>query len=182
MHQITEKVALLEAITGYSFTDKRRGASALFTYNAYCPDFGEPTSIKKNDELAIYGDAVLRRHLCEKWLEKGLSKSKSFPGWFTCPLPNFLCLGEWNQIIQQTSSNANLASVGRAHGLGGCIVLNPGTTVVTDKMIATAMEAIIGAVSLDGGSNAVNRLLNALDLSHNLLRVVMSKFFAYPLP
>lgn len=47
--------------------------------------------------------------------------------------------------------------------------------------MATAMEAIIGAVSLDGGSNAVERLLDTLNLSHSLLRVVMSKFFYNPL-
>ncbi|OCT51940.1 RNase3 domain protein [Cladophialophora carrionii] len=73
------------------------------------------------------------------------------------------------------ASNSNLASIGKARGLDACVVLNPGTAEVTDSVMATTVEAIIGAVSLDGGRAAAEKVMDRLNVTHELLTPVKSK-------
>lgn len=49
--------------------------------------------------------------------------------------------------------NANLVRVMRPTSLPGLIVLNGGTTQVSDDTLATTVEAVIGAIYLDSGRN-----------------------------
>lgn len=49
------------------------------------------------------------------------------------------------------------------------MILNPGNPRASDKTLATTIEAVIGAVKLDGGDAAVAALLTQLNLSHELL-------------
>jgi hypothetical protein len=73
--------------------------------------------------------------------------------------------GHWDsRIRQQLASNANQAKICEDHGLDQCIVPNPGNERVTESMMATALEAIIGAVHQDGGEEAVSRVLRRLGL------------------
>lgn len=85
-----------------------------------------------------------------------------------------MTLEDWTRIVQETASNVNLAIVGKAKGLDSCVVLNPGTTSVTDSVMATTIEAIIGAVELDGGRAAAGEVIEGLGLSHDLLNLVTS--------
>jgi hypothetical protein len=58
--------------------------------------------------------------------------------------------------------------------------MNGGTTRVSSGMVATAVEAILGAVDIDGGRDALARVMNHLGLTqHALLSWV--KFYP-PLP
>jgi hypothetical protein len=85
-------------------------------------------------------------------------------------------LGQWTTILQAISSNENLARVGFNNGLDACIYLNQGTVHVSTKPMSTAMEAILGAVHLDGGEEALVQVMERLGLSHALLTLaVMSK-------
>lgn len=43
-------------------------------------------------------------------------------------------------------------------------MLSPGADKVSDYMVATLMEAVVGAVYLDGGMPAVDRLMAHLGL------------------
>jgi hypothetical protein len=65
--------------------------------------------------------------------------------------------------------NDNLARVGFRTGLDRCINLNPGTIRVSDGMMATTVEAILGAVHLDGGDAALATVMGNLGLTHDLL-------------
>ncbi|KAJ4401154.1 hypothetical protein N0V91_008176 [Didymella pomorum] len=72
---------------------------------------------------------------------------------------------DWTGIIRNDLvTNKKLASHGRALGLHICVIKDPGTGTVSDGMIATTFEAIIGAVfvdssdSLDAVHGVVNRL------------------------
>lgn len=53
-----------------------------------------------------------------------------------------------------------------------CIILNPGTETVSEKTMATTVEALIGAVFCDGGEAALGTLLNHLQLDHEYFRPV----------
>jgi ribonuclease III len=77
--------------------------------------------------------------------------------------------------------NSNLAEVGFQHGLDACVLLNPGTLDVSPLSMASTIEAIIGAVELDGGSEAVMQLVTRLGLVHPMLTSVTSKIPFPPL-
>lgn len=62
-----------------------------------------------------------------------------------------------------------MADIGKNKGLDSCVVLNPGTVGVPDSIMATTMEATIGAVDLDGGKEAAVKVIERLGLSHKLL-------------
>lgn len=68
-------------------------------------------------------------------------------------------------------SNESLAETGFSHGLDVCINKDAGTSSVSNKMMATAVEAILGAVHLDGGDVALRRVLTQLRIvnPHDLL-------------
>lgn len=70
-------------------------------------------------------------------------------------------------------SNDHLSAVGFAHGLADCVILNQGTTSVSSKTMATTVEALLGAVYLDAGRNALVSVLTVLGLIHPFLQVVM---------
>jgi ribonuclease-3 len=183
MSRVLEKVQKCESIIDYQFVKKRHCVDALFAYSGYCHELGEVALIKKNDGLGILGDIILQLHLCKKWLELGLSRGNVHTS-LTCKfVPANQCAPEqWNQVRQEAASNKSLASVGRDQGLDACVVLNPGTTNVPDSVMATTVEAIIGAVSLDGGNDAVGRLIDKLNLNHDLLKAVMSNISFPSLP
>ena len=69
--------------------------------------------------------------------------------------------------------------MGFQHGLDACVILNGGTTVVSDKTMASTVEAVVGAVELDCGSQAMMQVATRLGLVHASLAPVMSNF---PLP
>ena len=67
--------------------------------------------------------------------------------------------------MQQVGSNANLDRMGRLHGLDIYVCRNPaqGGYVSPATMTAT-VEAILGAVYLDGGIDDVSRVMQTLGL------------------
>lgn len=64
--------------------------------------------------------------------------------------------------------------MGYDHGLEACVILNPGTLAVSKGLMADTLEAIIGAVELDGGSEALRRVVTRLGLVHALISSVTS--------
>lgn len=67
------------------------------------------------------------------------------------------------------AGNGNLSQVGSQLGLGACINLNPGTIAVSARAMATAVEAILGAVHQDGGDAALARVMADIGLTHEFL-------------
>jgi dsRNA-specific ribonuclease len=66
--------------------------------------------------------------------------------------------------------------VGFQRGLDACVILNAGTLDVSRLSMASTIEAITGAVELDGGSEAVMQLVTRLGLVHPMLTSVTSRF------
>lgn len=70
---------------------------------------------------------------------------------------------------QHLLSNKNLNRLGRDLGVEKLLVMNPGQVLASDYMVATMIEAIIGAVYLDGDMKAVEQLMVSLGLGPALL-------------
>lgn len=83
-------------------------------------------------------------------------------------------LGLWTTIRNDVLGNTNLAAVGFRAGLDACVHLNPGTNNVSNKTMATTIEAILGAVHRDGGDAALEKVMERLGLTHALLEAVTS--------
>lgn len=82
-----------------------------------------------------------------------------------------LALVHWTAIIRaDLVTNSRLAERGRTLGLDACVICDPGTTTVSDGMLATTLEAVIAAVYVDSGND------------NNTLVAVMEKlkFFDHP--
>ncbi|EXJ81807.1 hypothetical protein A1O1_07872 [Capronia coronata CBS 617.96] len=151
-------VATCESIIQYVFIDKRLCLEAIQASGHVLQWQHNFTRVSKNDRLAVLGDVVTKAHLCEKWFATGRSK------------------GQWTQAEQALLSNAKLSTVGYDHGLQDCVILNEGTPSVSPKTMATTVEAIFGAVFLDGGFRALGAVLVTLGLAHAFLELVMSNF------
>ncbi|KAF7510029.1 hypothetical protein GJ744_007133 [Endocarpon pusillum] len=136
------KIQTGEAIIGYTFNDKRLLWQAIQTSGT--------GAVPKNTRLAVFGDTALNKMLCSRWFALNLSK------------------GDWT-TIRNVAQNSNLAQVGFEHGLKACVLLNDGTGDVSAKTMASTVEAILGAVDLDGGSEALMEVATRLDLVHPML-------------
>ena len=71
--------------------------------------------------------------------------------------------------MRTTASNNNLTAVGRVHQINNIIQANASQGgTIGDRAIATAMEALIGAVYLDSGKNMIitAAFIEALDLGN----------------
>ena len=71
----------------------------------------------------------------------------------------------WTAMVQGDLSNKNFIQVGRLLGLDECIVLHASArNTASDKTVATAVEAILGAVHKDGGDAALDEVMTQLGL------------------
>ncbi|KAH7259066.1 uncharacterized protein BKA55DRAFT_536769 [Fusarium redolens] len=159
--RFSRRVSECESIIAYEFSSKTLCAQALNTAvdaMSVCILDGSFKAMPKNDRLAVYGDSAAASYLCSLWIKRGLAKH---------------C---WTTLRRDPNSNDNLAQVGMGHGLDRCINMNGGTTRVSSGMVATAVEAILGAVDIDGGRDALARVMNHLGLTqHALLSWVPSQ-------
>ena len=152
-------VKQVENITRYSFKGKDIAWEALQT-----PNNGVETGLLDgNKRLAIVGDGVIDLMLSMVWYRGAESKGEQILGHnslslhesYTRELTIFLP-EVWCSIRSRQSCNRNLAIVGKKLGLDKLIVENPRKEPgVSDYEIATAVEAVIGAVWLDSGMDLV---------------------------
>jgi len=69
------------------------------------------------------------------------------------------------------ATNESLSSLGRRIGLEDCIIVeHQGAHLLGDITIATAVEALIAAVYLDGGDEALASVMDCFKFDHPLLR------------
>ncbi|KAL3258429.1 ribonuclease III [Aspergillus welwitschiae] len=130
---LTEKVQTAQLMIGHTFDNPTIGMEALVTPGVALP--GLTTRTDGHKELALVGDAVLKLALTLDGYEAKRSRE------FT------------SNILQTKASNANLALIGRKMGLDNVVIVNPSQAgMVSDKVMANTVEALIGAVYMDTGS------------------------------
>lgn len=131
-----ERIRAVEVILNYEFHDKSLLVKALEAAGATMASQG-------NKRLALIGDAALRLVLYEFGYEDQAS------------------IRDMTNAQNTRATNENLAQIGFSLGLDVYIQLNPSAQgVVPGRLMATTIEAIIGAVYLDCNKNImVIRLL-----------------------
>ncbi|PYI36385.1 ribonuclease III [Aspergillus indologenus CBS 114.80] len=103
-----------------------------------------------NKDLALIGDSALQLFLQTQGRTRNASRERI------------------NQVVSRIAGNANLAQRGFELGLDQYIVKNPSQgNYVADKLMATTVEAIVGAVFLETNwdQEALQRAVNALGLA-----------------
>ncbi|KAL9630636.1 MAG: hypothetical protein Q9164_006320 [Protoblastenia rupestris] len=131
----------VERIIEYTFSDGLILWEALHAPGANTYDIGNRNLSNGNKRLALLGDTVLKTVLIE--------------GWYTTTAPR---AARGSQIVADVGGNANLAGVGRQHGIEHFIVTHPGQFgPVAAGTIADTVEAILGAVWLDSTNLATVR-------------------------
>lgn len=129
----------------YSFSDKSLLVLAL-THSSYANEMKKGNH-ENNERLEFLGDAVLDMVVSEYMY-------RSFP-----KMPE----GELTKLRAAVVCEASLAALSRRLGVGRCILLGKGEESTggrnRDSILADAFEAIIGAVCIDGGIEAVNRFI-----------------------
>lgn len=78
----------------------------------------------------------------------------------------------WNLTRNEVLSNDALAERGFTNSLDTCVTRNNGTPSVSRKMMATTVEAILGAVHREGGADALGRVMERLGIVDPLRAVV----------
>jgi ribonuclease-3 len=96
--------------------------------------------------MAVFGDARIDAVLCRWWWDRPGPHTKA----------------DWDQVCINQTSNAALSARARRFGIDHCVVPNSSSFHVSDKMTATAMEAMLGAVYLDGGEAELERMMRVL--------------------
>ncbi len=133
----------LEEDLGYSFESPTLLALAL-THRSVSSE--DPTR-SNNERLEFLGDAVLQLVVTDYLYE-------SYP---------YLAEGKLAKIRAAVVSRPALADVARSIGLGEHLELTPSEARTggreKDSIIADAVEAVIGAVYLDGGLDAAGQLV-----------------------
>lgn len=71
-------------------------------------------------------------------------------------------------------ANDALAQRGLTIGIDACVITADTTTTVSRKMVATALEALVGAVWQDGGDEAVDGVMKRLGFFEHGILAVMS--------
>ncbi|KAL1965858.1 hypothetical protein VTN77DRAFT_4991 [Rasamsonia byssochlamydoides] len=123
-----DRIRAVEEIISYKFTDPSVLHEALQAAGFILPD--------GNKNLALVGDAALKLILVLDGHGRGASR------------------GKINNIISTKASNAHLADQGFLRGLDKYVYTNPSQgSFVSDGVMATTMQAILGAIFLESSQD-----------------------------
>jgi ribonuclease-3 len=153
----------VEKLTGHVFTNKLLCAEAV---QMACPQtpvtFNGIHDLSNNKRLSILGDVVLTKVLCAVWYgTRGIGGITHAPT-------------RWTTLRKELLSNEALGKRGEDLGVHHCVYVAGGMYAKSNKMVATALAAIIGAVYQDAGDEAVTRVIEHLGfLNHRILTVTL---------
>src|SRR5438128_123898 len=141
-----EEVSALEAHLGYRFRDEALLARAL-THSSYAHEH-PPTA--HNEPLALLGDAALSLVVAEHLYGRASDPS----------------VGALTRERADVVSGTNLARWAESLGLGEMVQLGRGEEQTGGRsrasILATTIEAVLGAIYLDGGLDAVRSAVRRL--------------------
>lgn len=132
---------------GHAFARPERLAAAL-THRSYSAEAGQP-ELAESQRLEFLGDAVLGAIAAEWLVERR-------PDWREGPL---------TKVRSRLTNAGALARVARRLDLGRFLLLGRGEAREggrdRDSLLADALEAVLGALWLDGGAAAVRKVFAA---------------------
>lgn len=135
----------LEKILGYSFRDKALLVNAM-THKSYVNEYPE-TACPDNERIEFLGDAVLDLIVSE-YLMEALPAADE---------------GELSRIRAEVVAMPSLAELAGSLGIGRELLLGKGESVSGGRekpsLLADALEALFGAVFIDGGFEAAKSVV-----------------------
>jgi len=134
------RVVVLERAVGYCFHDKELAGTALTHASA------RSDSTAPNERLEFLGDSVLGLAVAQELYQRFPDREE----------------GELSRIKSAVVSRHALRRVGEQWELAGLLTLGPGMLSageVPASVVADAVEAVLGAIYLDGGLAPVRRLV-----------------------
>ncbi|KAK2810356.1 hypothetical protein FQN50_003087 [Emmonsiellopsis sp. PD_5] len=140
---LSARIQQVEGIISYKFTTPSLCEEALETAGYRTPS--------GNRSLAQVGDAALKVSLVLAGRARGDSRV------------------DIQTVCDQTASNSFLSARGFKHGLDKHLILNPSQRgIVAPSVMATSVEAILGAVFLDSGYDYLvfDRVRKSLGITH----------------
>lgn len=145
--------AILEKILGYSFRGRDLLQEAL-THRSYLNE-NQTWRLPHNERLEFLGDAVLELTVTEELFHRYPDEDE----------------GKLTALRAALVNYQRLFSIARGIDLGKYLLLSRGEAEdnngrAREVILANAMEAVIGAVYLDGGYAAAKRLINELVMNH----------------
>ncbi|KAF2709146.1 hypothetical protein K504DRAFT_434035 [Pleomassaria siparia CBS 279.74] len=159
------RISRAESSLGYVYENKLLAAEAI--------QMGAPIThlvvggiyrpVGNNKRLALVGETALANALCKLWYEAHDSLGGPQP------------LAAWDALRKDVLGNANVARRGEEICIETCIIMSNGNCgLASAKMIATTLQALVGAVYLDGGEAAVMHVVDNLGfVQHPTLRVML---------
>ncbi|KAI4266327.1 MAG: hypothetical protein L6R38_008818 [Xanthoria sp. 2 TBL-2021] len=135
-----------QSIIGYAFRDRFLLWEALQSAGSPVLLAGGRNIPNGNKRLAVLGDTVLQLVLVEQWYAGGQARVA------------------FDQLRQRVGSNDKLNSIGIQAGLNAFVNRAGGMTVISPITMAATVEAILGAVYLDGSLQAVAPVMQTLGL------------------
>jgi len=145
----TENACLkkLQQKIGYDFNNINLLKESM-THKSYLKSGGCP-DLNSNERLEFLGDSILGLVICEFLYKKFPDKSE----------------GDLTKLKAGLVNEATLSHIGRNLGLGEFLYLSPEEEKSGGRerpsLVADGYEALIGAVYLDGGLEAVNQLIGS---------------------
>jgi len=149
MHvKINDNIDTLQECIGYQFSEHELLDEAL-THKSFSNEHPEVSKVC-NERLEFLGDAVLDLIISQRTF-------LDYPD-----LPE----GELTRVRAELVQERNLAELARRINLGSCLRMGKGErrSGGEDKssLLANAVEAVLGAIFLDGGYQAVQKVIEAL--------------------
>ena len=137
-----EKVSLLEKKINYIFTDRRLAADAI-THSSFHNEHKQNT--ESNERLEFLGDSVLSLITCE-YLFSRIHENE----------------GILTKLKAALVCEDSLYGFARTIGLGECLLFGKGEKgagTERKSTLADAVEAVLGAVYLDGGAEEARKII-----------------------
>jgi ribonuclease-3 len=142
-----QKIEELEKLLNYTFSEKRLLVNSLVHKSYLNEKTKDPEILKNNERLEFLGDAVLELIITE-FLFLKYEDSEGFLTAVRAALVNY----------------KNLASVARQIGLDTFVLMSKGEQNGSDEegrlsIVADCIEAVIGAIYIDGGYEAAKKFI-----------------------
>ena len=138
--------SLVDKKLNYNFSDKSFLFQAL-SHSSFVKECPREWHLTSNERLEFLGDAVLGQVVSEKIF-------------VACPNASE---GECSLLRGSIVNEQSLAELAKFYGLGECLLLSRGEISSQGhekkSILADAMEALVGAIFLDGGYDAIREIL-----------------------
>ena len=189
MISLGQRIAHIEGISGHTFQNILYCIESIQMANEVTSMFfeGNSHSIVKSTRLAIIGNELLNLILSTMWYEYRNAQGMPRVTYQKLGLTGVgyrLSKAEWTRIQQDLVNNNNNTTGLRGFelGLDRAIITVPGLERVSNNMMATTVQAILGAVFEDSGANdlsAVRTVVETMGLHHHSLFVTFTNILSF---